>query len=273
MAGQLHKRFNNNQIKSLIESYIKKEIEIDYLLSILKIGRSRFFEILKSYRQNRCSFSIEYSRNKPNNKISSEVEDNILLELSLEKSLIEDKNNPIKDYNYSFIKDRLFSEHKQEVSVTTIIDRAKKHGYYNKTKVKKAHEREVLTNYAGELLQHDSSHHMWSPYAPSKWYLITTLDDFSRKILYGDFFQSETSWAHIEVIEYICLKYGIPFSFYVDSHSIFRFVQARDSFWRNHIKVTDESDPQFKQVLSDLGIKLKYALSPQAKGNGKPVIM
>jgi len=89
---------------------------------------------------------------------------------------------------------------------------------------------------------------MWSPCASSKWYLITTLDDFSRKILYGDFFQSETSWAHIEVAEYICLKYGIPFSFYVDSHSIF------------------EADPQFKQVLSDLGIKLKYALSPQAKG-------
>jgi len=50
MADQLHGRFNNNQIKSLIESYIKKEIEIDYLLSILKIGRSRFFEIFKSYK-------------------------------------------------------------------------------------------------------------------------------------------------------------------------------------------------------------------------------
>jgi transposase InsO family protein len=42
--------------------------------------------------------------------------------------------------------------------------------------------------------------------------------------------------------------------------------EGRDSFWRNHIKVTDEADPQFKQVLADLGIKLIYALSPQAKG-------
>jgi hypothetical protein len=67
-------------------------------------------------------------------------------------------------------------------------------------------------------------------------------------------------------MEYICLKYGILLSFYVDSHSIFRFVQGRDSFWRKHIKVTDEADPQFKQVLSDLSIKLIYALSPQAKG-------
>ena len=266
MAGQLHKRFANNQVKSLIESYIRKEIETEYILSILKIGRSRFFEILKTYKQNRSDFSIEYLRSKSNNKITSEVEENIMIELEAEKRLIQDPEVPVKTYNYSFIKDRLLSEYRQKVSVTTIIDRAKKYGYYNKAKVKKVHDREVLTNYAGELLQHDSSHHRWSPYADNKWYLITTLDDYSRKILYGDFFQSETSWAHIEVIEYICLKYGIPFSFYVDSHSIFRFVQGRDSFWRNHIKATDEADPQFKQVLSDLEIKLIYALSPQAKG-------
>ena len=266
MAEQLHKRFENNQLKSLLESYIRKEIEIGYILSILKIGRSRFFEILKEYKQNRYEFSIEYQRDKPNNKITSEVEESILAELEAEKSLIKDPEVSVKDYNYSYIRYRLLTEYKHKVSVTTIIDRAKKHGYYNKTKIKKVHDREVLTNHAGELLQHDSSHHKWSPYAASKWYLITTLDDYSRKILFGDFFYSETSWAHIEVAQYICLKYGIPLSFYVDCHSIFRFVQGRDSFHRNHIKATDDANPQFKQVLSDLGIKLIYALSPQAKG-------
>jgi len=73
MAEQLHKRFENNQLKSLLESYIRKEIEIGYILSILKIGRSRFFEILKEYKQNRYEFSIEYQRDKSNNKITSEV--------------------------------------------------------------------------------------------------------------------------------------------------------------------------------------------------------
>ncbi|MCL4418223.1 MAG: hypothetical protein M1365_16315, partial [Actinobacteria bacterium] len=151
-------------------------------------------------------------------------------------------------------------------SLPTIIDRAKRFGFYDKKKKGKAHERQVLTNYIGELLQHDSSHHKWSPYAGSKWYLITTIDDYSRKILYGDLLESETSWVHIESAEKTTLKYGIAYSWYVDSHSIFRFVQGRDSFWRKHIKVTDEADPQFKQVLDELQIKLIYALSPQAKG-------
>jgi hypothetical protein len=266
MADQLHRKFSSTQVKSLIESYLRKEIGLSYILSILGIGRSRFFEILKDYRQNPNAFSIEYSRDKTNNKITGEVEDDILAELYIEKSLIEDSSNPIKHYNYSYIKDQLLSRYGHKVSLPTIIDRAKRYGFYDKKKKKKAHDREVLTNYAGELLQHDSSKHKWSPYASEYWYLITTLDDYSRKILYGDFLESETSWAHIESAEQTILKYGIPFSFYVDSHSIFRFVQGRDSFWRKHIKVTDEADPQFKQVLDELSIKLIYALSPQAKG-------
>ena len=266
MTDQLHKKFSSNQIKSLIESYIRKEIELSYILSILGIGRSRFFEILKNYRQNSQTFSIEYARNCPNRKIPSEVEGDMLAELYIDKCMIQDKSNPIRHYNYSYIRDLLKDKYGHKVSVPTIIDRAKRFGFYDKKKKQKAHERQVLTNYIGELLQHDSSHHKWSPYAEDKWYLITTLDDYSRKILYGDFLESETSWSHIESAEYTTLKYGIAYSFYVDCHSIFRFVQGRDSFWRKHIKVTDDVDPQFKQVLAELGIKIIYALSAQAKG-------
>jgi hypothetical protein len=67
-------------------------------------------------------------------------------------------------------------------------------------------------------------------------------------------------------LEDVALMFGLAYSYYFDSHSIFRFVQGRDSFWRKHYKVTDDSDPQVKQILLDLGIKVIYALSPQAKG-------
>jgi hypothetical protein len=39
------------------------------------------------------------------------------------------------------------------------------------------------------------------------------------------------------------LNYGFPYSYYVDCHSIFRFVQGRDSNWRTHHVLTDEVDP------------------------------
>ena len=38
-----------------------------------------------------------------NNKIDGDLEENIMTELGIEKSLIEDNPNPIKTYNYSYI--------------------------------------------------------------------------------------------------------------------------------------------------------------------------
>jgi len=155
---------------------------------------------------------------------------------------------------------------KQKVSLPTIIDRTKQHGFYLKRPKRKTHDREILTNYAGELIQHDSSIHKWSPYAKEKWSLITSLDDFSCFMLYAILLKRETAWAHIMALQAIFLKYGLPFFFYVDCHSIFRFVQGRDSLWRKDYKLTDEADPQWKQVLKDCNVKVIYALSPQAKG-------
>jgi len=46
MAKQLHRSFRDQQVRSLLLSYIDKEVELCYILDILKIGRSRFFTLL-----------------------------------------------------------------------------------------------------------------------------------------------------------------------------------------------------------------------------------
>ncbi|MCX6260669.1 MAG: hypothetical protein NTY95_07510 [Bacteroidia bacterium] len=55
----------------------------------------------------------------------------------------------------------------------------------------------MFTNYVGELIQHDSSYHRWSPYIEEKLYLITSLDDYSRFMLYDDLVEKETSWSQL----------------------------------------------------------------------------
>jgi hypothetical protein len=266
MSKQLHKNFTDDQVKSLFEKYSKGEIKLNYILQILRIKRSRFFELLTKYRNDPDNFSIQYERNTSNYRIDREIEANIIQELKIEKDLIKAKEVPIKYYNYSYLKDLLEQKYGQRVSLPTIIDRAKRNNFYFLRSKRKAHDREVITNYPGELIQHDSSHHLFAPYAGSKWYLITSIDDYSRLILYAVLVERETTWEHILALEAVLLKYGFPLAYYVDSHSIFRFVQGRDSFWRNHYKLTDEANPQWKQVLEDCGVKVTYALSPQAKG-------
>lgn len=262
---QLHKKFTDTQIKELFARYCKGEIPRRYIQEVLGIKKRRFFALMEQYRENPADFSIQYQRQQPP-RIAEQTEKTILKELAIEKKIIEDKENPVRRYNYSFIKDVLADKHKQSVSLSTIIDRAKKYGFYLKRTKQEAHDREVLTHYAGELIQHDASLHLWAPAAGEKWSLITSLDDHSRFLLYAELLRRESSWAHICALQSVFLKYGFPFSYYVDSHSIFRFVQGRDSIWRDHRKLTDEVDPQWKQVLQDCGVKVIYALSAQAKG-------
>jgi len=268
--AQIHKKFTDSQVKELVRRYVNKEIKRKYVQEILGIGKTRFFELVKNYNENKDDFSVGYVRKNSTRSIPEEVENNIMAELKAEKGLIDDKKMPTKSYNYSYIRDRLLYDYSQKVALSTIIDRAKRNGFYlGKQSKEKHHDREVLTNYVGELVQHDSSHHRWSPYANSMWYLITTIDDYSRYMLYAKFVERETTWTHIEATESVILKYGLPYSYYVDSHSIFRFVQGRDSLYRNHYLLTDDAQTQWKRVLNDLGVNVIYAISPQAKGKAE----
>jgi len=264
--SQIHKRFTPDQVKELLERCSNKEIERKYIQEILGSGKSRFFMLLKQYKENPQNFTTQYQRTAPPWIISPEIEHNILRELTIEKKIILNQQIPLKSYNYSYIKDLLRRKYHQKVSLPTIIDRAKKHGFYLKKPKRTLHDREVLTHYAGEMIQHDTSYHLWAPASQEKWYLITSLDDYSRLLLYAALVKTETSWSHIVALQSLILRYGLPYSYYVDSHRIFRFVQGRDSIWRKHHLLTDEATPQWKQVLEDCNVNVIHSLSPQARG-------
>ena len=223
---RLHKRFTSEQVKVLLQGYCRGTIDRASVEETLGIGKTRFFALLKEYRQIPKAFSPFYKRTTPA-KLSAAVEAE------------GDRKG-------------------------------------------KAHDREVLTASIGALVQHDASLRLWSPYAKEKlvldpdrgWTSITSIDDFSRKLLYADFCEQETTWAHIKAAETLMHTYGIPLRYYVDSLRVFRFVRSlpptrsggRDSVWRKHVLQTDDVDTQWIQVMSVLGVDVTYALSPQAKG-------
>lgn len=173
---QIHKRLSKEQVVAVLENYLSSEIKIKNACDNLNIKRSRFFKLLSLYKNNQNNFDINHKGNNGNRKISDESEKIILKELKSEKDLIDNKDISIKYYNYSAVQDLLEEKHKVIVSLPTIINRAKENGYFIEKHFKKIHDREVLTNLIGELLQHDSSVHLWSPYMDKKLYLITTID-------------------------------------------------------------------------------------------------
>jgi hypothetical protein len=262
--GQIHKRFTDEQVRMLLQSYSKGQLSQGDVQELLGIGRSRFFELLKDYRGDPVGFSIAYQRTTPA-KLSADVEAEMAQALLREKEIVEDPDLPISGYNYTAIQDRL-AEKGIQVSLTTIIKRAKQLDCHIPRRKRKAHDREVLTISIGALIQHDSSLHQWSPYAQEKWYLVTSIDDYSRKLLFADFFPKETTWTHMRATQAVFQQYGLPLRYYVDSLRVFRFVQGRDSFWRKHVLETDDVDTQWRKMMRLLGVEVVHALSPQAKG-------
>lgn len=262
---QIHKRFNAEQVKVLLSSYEQGFISRSEIENTLCIGKTRFFALLKQFRNAPESLTLEYQR-KSHSRLEADAEEKIKSALLAEKELIDNKDLPISDYNYAALNDRLQKDG-VKVSTTTIINRAIELGcYLPKKKKKPKHDREVLTNTVGDLIQHDASLHKWSPFASEKWTLITSLDDYSRMMLYADFVESETSWAHIQAAQYVMKHFGIPNRYYVDNLRVFRFVQNRDSVWKNMVLGTDDVNTQWRHVLALMNTNVIYALSPQAKG-------
>lgn len=173
---------------------------------------------------------------------TSSAEAFIQHELLREKKLVEAPGLPISGSSYSDLRDRL-KMGDVHVSATTITARAKALDCYRPRPKKKVHDREVQTTCMGALIQHDASLHLRAPYAQVKRTLITSIDDFSRKLLFADFFPVETTWNHIQAAQALMQAQGIPLRAYAGSLRILRFVQGGDSLWRTQVLQTDEADP------------------------------
>lgn len=263
---QLHKRFTTDQVKIILQWYENKAIDLKGARERLEISEQRFFQLWKEYRTNADAFAIIYPKRVAHNRIEQSTDDLIRAELEKEKALIENRDMPVSQYNYAAVRDEVSQRVGSPLSDETIRRRAHAWGFTTAKPLPKRHDRIVETTAVGMIFQHDASDHLWTPYAEKKWQLITTLDDYSRKLMYADFFEHQTAWAHIEAVESVILKYGTGLAYYVDSHSIFRFVCYRDSIWYHQVKGTDDVMTQWKRVVESCGMKVWHASSPQAKG-------
>jgi hypothetical protein len=125
---QLHKRFSDDQIRVMLQGYCQGLLSRAEIQDMLGVSKSRFFVLLKHYRQDPAAFSVAYSRVTPA-KLPAAVEAEIERALLEEKRMVEDPDLPISGYNYSALRDRLANKG-IHVSVTTIIQRAKRLGCY-----------------------------------------------------------------------------------------------------------------------------------------------
>lgn len=153
------------------------------------------------------------------------------------------------------------------VSVSTVrrtlraagIPPARKHRPAKRHRVRPRKER------AGLLWQMDASQHSWLEDRGPKLVLHAAIDDATGRVVGAVFCSSECLEGYFTVLHQAISSFGIPVGIYVDRHTIFRSPKA-DRLTIEEELAGVQPMTQFSQAVSELGISLSFARSPQAKG-------
>jgi endonuclease/exonuclease/phosphatase (EEP) superfamily protein YafD len=58
---QIHKRFNNEQVKKILSKYEQGKVERQFIEEMLSIKKAQFFRLIRKFRQDE-SFNVCYQR-------------------------------------------------------------------------------------------------------------------------------------------------------------------------------------------------------------------
>ena len=157
------------------------------------------------------------------------------------------------DFNMTHCLEKLKAEHGFALSYETLRQwcHEQKMVKRQKRRLPKARYRRNRMQSEGLLLQMDGSPHRYN--GQDEWCLIAAIDDATSDIPYGEFFHSEDTINCMTVLQRIIEKAGIPYALYVDQAG------CLGGGKRAHFN-------QFKRAAAELGIRIIFATSPEAKG-------
>ena len=111
---------------------------------------------------------------------------------------------------------------------------------------------------AGMLLQLDGSHHAWLEQRGPRFALLLAVDDATGAVVHALFGAVEDARGYFLLMEGVLRRSGVPLALYTDRHAVFR-ASAQQRAGR-------EGATQFARAMAELGVRLIFARSPQAKG-------
>jgi transposase len=117
-------------------------------------------------------------------------------------------------------------------------------------------------DFLGEMLQLDGSQHDWFEGRRPKCVLMAYIDDATSKV-YGRFYEYEGTIPAMDSFKRYIRKHGIPMSVYMDKHTTYK--SPAEPSIEDEINGTMPLS-EFGRALTELGVKIIHAHSPQAKG-------
>lgn len=138
-----------------------------------------------------------------------------------------------------------------------------KGSYIKKKKYPKHRQWREPSEREGQMVQFDTSDHDWLEGRGPRLYLIGGVDDATGKVAGAKFVLADGVKENMEVFWGIVRRRGIPLSVYVDRGSNFK--TTRHQSMEYQLK-GEYPSTQFARALEELGVRIIYAYSPEAKG-------
>ena len=159
------------------------------------------------------------------------------------------------DFGPTFFCEKLAEFHNIEISKETARKWLLNEGLWRRERKIKAHKqlRERKPCF-GEMLQLDGSRHDWFEKRRDKAVLMSFIDD-ATGMIYARFYEYEGTFPAMDLLKNYTEEYGLPMSIYSDKHTTYKSTDKNK-----------EALSQFGRALSELGIELIHANTPQAKG-------
>jgi len=182
----------------------------------------------------------------PRNRISSEVRDFYV-------SLYRKK---YAKFNFSHALEKILEleSPSQRVSYDVFRRWCRKEGLgkVKKRRCSKAHFRRERSANEGFMLQMDGSPHKWN--GKDEWTMIATIDDATSDVGPCEFFESETTWGCMTVMQRVIERKGIP-----------EFILTDCAGWSTG-GAKRQGFSQFVRACDELGIKVIGTPSAESKG-------
>lgn len=166
-------------------------------------------------------------------------------------------------FNPTLASEKLFEKNKITISRETLRKWFIAEGLQYEVRKARPHRTwRPRKSHCGQMLQMDGSHHDWFEGRGDRCVLMAYIDDATSRV-YARFYDQEGTFPAMDSFKRYALKYGIPASIYLDRHAAYQC--------KKQATIEDELAgrapmTQFARALEELGVRLIFAQSPQAKG-------
>lgn len=176
-------------------------------------------------------------------------------------ALVKERYPGVNDLHLQELLER---EHEMEVGRESLRQRLRSAGLAPKRKHRQKPYRARRERQAafGMMLQVDASEHDWLEGRGPRLALLGAIDD-ATSFAWCRFERAETTWGYLALLRGMLLTVGAPLSLYSDRHTIFH--SPREPTVEEQLK-NAEPLTQLGRACRELGIQIRKAYSPQAKG-------